>query len=279
MFAGWPTSDLILAQEGALRFGCFLSVMLIVLGCERARPRRMTATSRPRRWLVNLGLVALDVLAVRLLLPAAMVTAALFAAERGWGLFNHLAAPFWLAALVSIVVLDLGVWAQHLAMHKFPPLWRLHRVHHTDIDIDVSTGVRFHPVEILLSMIYKSLLVVALGAPAMAAVAFEILLNASSLFTHGNVRLPTALDRALRLLVVTPDMHRVHHSVLRTETDSNYGFTLSLWDRLFGTYRAQPRAGHEGMILGLPEFRDPRDQRLDRVLLQPLLRVKSAIGA
>jgi sterol desaturase/sphingolipid hydroxylase (fatty acid hydroxylase superfamily) len=244
--------------------------MLAVLGWERARPRRLPSTSRRHRWIVNLGLVALDVAAVRLLLPAAMVSAALFAAEHGWGLFNHVAAPFWLAVLVAMVLLDLGVWAQHLAMHKVAPLWRLHRVHHTDTDVDVTTGVRFHPFEILLSVVYKSLLVVALGAPAMAAVAFEILLNASSLFTHGNLRLPTALDRALRLIVVTPDMHRVHHSILRPETDSNYGFNLSLWDRVFGTYRAQPSAGHDGMIIGLAEFRDARDQRLDRLLLQPL---------
>jgi sterol desaturase/sphingolipid hydroxylase (fatty acid hydroxylase superfamily) len=272
VLAGWPISDFILAQEGALRFGCFLGVMLIVFGWERARPRRLPTASRRRRRLVNLALVALDVVAVRLLLPAAMVSAALFAAERGWGLFNHLVAPFWLAALVAVMLLDFGVWAQHLAMHKFAPLWRLHRVHHTDLDVDVTTGVRFHPFEILLSMIYKSLLVVGLGAPAVAAVVFEILLNASSLFTHGNLRLPTALDRALRLIVVTPDMHRVHHSVLRPETDSNYGFNLSIWDRLFGTYRAQPCAGHDGMIIGLPEFRRPSDQRLGRLLLQPLLR-------
>jgi sterol desaturase/sphingolipid hydroxylase (fatty acid hydroxylase superfamily) len=272
VFAGWPTGDFILAQEGALRFGCFLGVMLAVLGWERARPRRLPTTSRRHRWPVNLGLVAVDIVAVRLLLPAAMVSAALFAAERGWGVLNHLVVPFWLAALVTIVLLDFGVWAQHMAMHKFTPLWRLHRVHHTDVDVDVTTGVRFHPFEILLSMIYKSLLVVALGAPAIAALAFEILLNASSLFTHGNVRLPTALDRVLRLVVVTPDMHRVHHSVLRPETDSNYGFNLSIWDRLFGTYRAQPRAGHDGMIIGLPEFRQPSDQRLSRLLLQPLLR-------
>ena len=164
-------------------------------------------------------------------------SAALFAAERGWGLFNHLVAPFWLA-LVAVMLLDFGVWAQHLAMHKFAPLWRLHRVHQTGLDVDVTTGVRFHPFEILLSMIYKSLLVVGLGTPAVAAVVFEILLNASSLFTHDNLRLRTALDRALQLIVVTPDMHRVHHSVLRPETDSNYGFNLSIWDRLFGTYRA-----------------------------------------
>jgi sterol desaturase/sphingolipid hydroxylase (fatty acid hydroxylase superfamily) len=156
-------------------------------------------------------------------------------------------------------------------MHKVRPLWRLHRVHHSDLDFDTTTGVRFHPLEILLSMIYKALLVAALGAPAVSAVAFEILLNASSLFTHGNVRLPSALDKAIKLVLVTPDMHRVHHSVRRDETDSNYGFNLSVWDRLFRSYRAQPRAGHDGMIIGLSQFRQAHEQRLGDLLLQPLL--------
>jgi sterol desaturase/sphingolipid hydroxylase (fatty acid hydroxylase superfamily) len=207
-----------------------------------------------------------------LLLPAAAVGASLFAGAHGWGLFNTVAAPPWLGAVVAVVALDLAVWAQHVAMHKIGPLWRLHRVHHTDLDFDTTTGIRFHPLEILLSTIYKAMVVVALGAPVAAVIAFEILLNASSLFAHGNVRLPPALDETIRRIVVTPDMHRVHHSVRRQETDSNYGFNLSVWDRLFGTYRAQPRAGHDGMIIGLPEFRRWREQRLGRLLVQPLLR-------
>jgi sterol desaturase/sphingolipid hydroxylase (fatty acid hydroxylase superfamily) len=261
--------DLALAHEGVLRASCFLAVLLIMLGWERASPRRAPSTPRRRRRLVNLSLVVIDA-ALLWLLPAAAVGAALLAGVHGWGLFNNVAAPRWLAAVVAVVALDLGVWAQHVAMHKVP-LWRLHRVHHSDLDFDTTTGVRFHPLEILLSLIYKAMLVVALGAPAAAVVAFEILLNASSLFAHGNIRLPPALDRAMRSVVVTPDMHRVHHSVRREETDSNYGFNLSVWDRLFGTYRAQPRAGHDGMIIGLPEFRRAREQRLGRLLLQPLL--------
>ena len=264
-------TDLIIAQEGALRLGCFLGIMLIVLGCERASPRRLITASR-RRWFVNLGLIVIDTAVLRLLLPAAMVGAALFAAERGWGFFNHIAAPLWLATVVVIVILDLGVWAQHVAMHKIAPLWRLHRVHHTDTEVDVTTGVRFHPLEILLSLAYKGALVIVLGAPPIAVLAFEIILNASSLFSHGNVRLPLGVDRLLRWVVVTPDMHRVHHSIVRAETDSNYGFNLSLWDRLFGTYRPRPAAGHEGMTIGLPTFRSPGEQRLSQLLLQPLLR-------
>jgi sterol desaturase/sphingolipid hydroxylase (fatty acid hydroxylase superfamily) len=242
-----------------------------MLGWEQTSPRRVPTTARPARWLANLSLVVIDAALLRLLLPAAAVGTSLLAHANGWGLFNMLAAPPWLAAAVTIVVLDLGVWGQHVAMHKVRPLWRLHRVHHSDLDFDTTTGVRVHPLEILLSMIYKALLVAALGAPAVSAVAFEILLNASSLFTHGNVRLPSALDKAIKLVLVTPDMHRVHHSVRRDETDSNYGFNLSVWDRLFRSYRAQPRAGHDGMIIGLSQFRQAHEQRLGDLLLQPLL--------
>jgi sterol desaturase/sphingolipid hydroxylase (fatty acid hydroxylase superfamily) len=264
-------TDLMLTHEGALRLSCFVGALLIMLGWERASPRRVPSVPRRERWLVNLSLVVIDAMLLWLLLPAAAVGASLIASAHGWGLFNTVAAPTWVAAIVTIIALDLAVWAQHVAMHKVGALWRLHRVHHTDLDFDTTTGVRFHPLEVLLSLIYKALLVLALGAPAAAVVAFEILLNASSLFTHGNVRLPPELDRILRQVLVTPDMHRVHHSVRREETDSNYGFNLSVWDRLFGTYRAQPRAGHDGMTIGLPEFRGPRDQRLGRLLLQPLL--------
>ena len=263
--------DFLLGHEGALRLSCFVGILLIMLGWEQASPRRAPSTPRRARRLVNLGLVVIDAALLWLLLPAAAVGASLFAGAHGWGLFNTVAAPTWLAAVAAVVALDLAVWAQHVAMHKIGSLWRLHRVHHSDLDFDSTTGIRFHPLEILLSTIYKAMVVVALGAPVAAVLAFEILLNASSLFAHGNVRLPPALDRTLRWIVVTPDMHRVHHSVRRQETDSNYGFNLSVWDRLFGTYRAQPRAGHDGMIIGLPEFRRSPEQRLGRLLLQPLL--------
>ncbi len=263
--------DFLLAHEGALRLSSFVGILLIMLGWEQAAPRRAPSTRRRARRLVNLSLVVIDAALLWLLLPAAAVGASLFAGAHGWGLFNTVAAPPWLAALATVVALDLAVWAQHVAMHKVGPLWRLHRVHHSDVDFDTTTGIRFHPLEILLSTIYKAMVVVALGAPVAAVIAFEILLNASSLFAHGNVRLPPALDETIRRVVVTPDMHRVHHSVRREETDSNYGFNLSIWDRLFGTYRAQPRAGHDGMIIGLPQFRRSREQRLGRLLLQPLL--------
>jgi sterol desaturase/sphingolipid hydroxylase (fatty acid hydroxylase superfamily) len=203
------------------------------------------------------------------LIPTAAAGVALVAAAHGFGLFHLLGSPFWVAALAGFLALDLVIYGQHVVFHHVPWLWRLHRMHHTDLDIDVSTGGRFHPIEILLSMLIKMATVALLGVPAGAVVAFEVVLNASSMFNHSNVAMPAWLDRVVRLLVVTPDMHRVHHSVLRQETDSNFGFNLPWWDRLFGTYRAEPRAGHDGMTIGLPVFRDPGELRLDRLLTQP----------
>jgi sterol desaturase/sphingolipid hydroxylase (fatty acid hydroxylase superfamily) len=191
------------------------------------------------------------------------------AETRGWGLFNLMAVPAWVGVVSSVVVLDLAIYLQHVLFHAVPVLWRLHRMHHADLEFDVSTGLRFHPLEILLSMLIKFTVIVALGAPAVAVLIFEVLLNATSMFNHGNVRIPTSLDRTLRWIVVTPDMHRVHHSILSRETNSNFGFNLPWWDRLFGTYWAQPTAGHDGMTIGIEQFREPRELGLDRMLLQP----------
>jgi len=261
-------TDSILTHELTLRIVCFASVLAIMMAWEFVSPRRR-AVARLQRWANNLGLVVLNSVLLRVFLPAAAVGAALFASREGWGLMHWLDLPGWLAGILTILLLDLAIWGQHVAMHKIPLLWRLHRVHHTDVNYDTTTGVRFHPIEIGLSMAYKMACILALGAPAAAVVLFEIILSASSLFNHGNVRLPARLDRFLRLAVVTPDMHRVHHSVYRDETDSNYGFNLSVWDKLFGTYRAQPRDGHHGMTIGLDVFRAPRDRVLDRLLIQP----------
>jgi sterol desaturase/sphingolipid hydroxylase (fatty acid hydroxylase superfamily) len=259
-------------HEAALRLATFAVVLAAMIGWELAAPRRRPTAPLGARWTANLGLVVLGALAVRLLLPAAAVGSALVAESRGWGLLPALAVPPWAAFVLAFLALDLAIWAQHVAMHKVPPLWRLHRVHHTDVDYDTTTGVRFHPVEILASMLYKMAVVVALGAPAAAVVTFEVILSATSLFNHGNVRLPIGVDRVLRRAIVTPDMHRVHHSVYRDETDSNYGFNLSVWDRLFGTYRPQPRDGHENMAIGQPLFRTAAEGRLGRLLWQPLRR-------
>jgi sterol desaturase/sphingolipid hydroxylase (fatty acid hydroxylase superfamily) len=259
----------VLDIETLIRLGAFAVVFAVMAIWELAAPRRTLVAGRRARWPHNLGILLVDVLAVRVLIPTAAVGAALFAAGRGWGLFHLLGLRLSVAALLGFLVLDLVIYGQHVLFHKVPALWRLHRMHHADLDFDVSTGGRFHPFEILISMLIKIAVVIAFGIPVVAVLLFEVLLNATSMFNHANVSMPPALDRALRLLVVTPDMHRVHHSVLRHETDSNFGFNLPWWDRLFGTYRAVPQEGHERMTIGLPIFRDPRELRLDRLLTQP----------
>jgi sterol desaturase/sphingolipid hydroxylase (fatty acid hydroxylase superfamily) len=255
--------------EFLIRICSFALVFSVMAGWEFLSPRRAWVVGRGPRWSNNLGILVVDVLAVRILIPTAAVGAALFADGRGWGLFHLAGLPFPIAVVLGFVFLDLVIYGQHVVFHKVPVLWRLHRMHHADLDIDVTTGVRFHPFEILISMVIKITAVIAFGIPVIAVLLFEVVLNATSMFNHANVSIPAALDRVLRLLVVTPDMHRVHHSILRKETDSNFGFNLPWWDRLFGTYRAAPEAGHQGMIIGLPIFRDPRELRVDRLLTQP----------
>ena len=222
------------------------------------------------RWTNNLGLVFFNSFILRLAFPAAAVGMAQFAAGQGWGLFNYFDAPFWLAVVASVVILDFCIWLQHVMVHAVPLLWRLHRVHHADLDFDVTTGARFHTLEILLSMLIKFAVIVLLGPPLLAVVVFEVVLNATAMFNHGNIRLPLPLDRVIRWLIVTPDMHRVHHSHLEHETNSNFGFNLSLWDRLFGTYRDQPQDGHTGMVIGIDTWRDPAHcVRLPGMLIMP----------
>lgn len=215
-------------------------------------------------------MVLIDTLLVRVIAPTGAVGFALFAQAQGWGFFNNIAWTVWLELLLALLVLDLAIYLQHRIFHYVPVLWRLHRMHHADLDVDVTTGARFHPIEILLSLGVKFLVIVSLGPPPLAVLLFEIGLNATSMFNHSNVRMAPAIERVLRLLTVTPDMHRVHHSIVRRETDSNFGFNFPWWDRLFGTYRSQPEAGHEAMTLGLEQFRDPKELRLDRMLAQPL---------
>src|SRR5256714_7015005 len=256
--------------ELVIRVGAALCVFLALALWEVLAPRRALSIGRARRWPSNLGILVLDALLVRFLIPVAAVGMAVIAAQRGWGLLNITPWPEWLEALFGFLALDLAIYAQHVAFHKVPLLWRLHRMHHADLDIDVSTGLRFHPIEIILSMLIKIAVVILVGVPAVAVIAFEVVLNATSMFNHSNAAMPVGLDRVVRLLVVTPDMHRVHHSVLRHETDSNFGFNLPWLDRLFGTYPPQPEAGHARMTIGLPIFRDPQELRLDRLLTQPV---------
>jgi sterol desaturase/sphingolipid hydroxylase (fatty acid hydroxylase superfamily) len=262
----------LIAAEPALRLGLFVLVLGAVVLGETIAPRRARALPRRARWPSNLAIVALNTLVVRVTLPVTAVGMAVIAQERGWGLFHSgLPVPAWMATALSVVLLDLAIYLQHVLFHAVPVLWRLHRMHHADLDVDATTGARFHPVEILLSMGHKLGWIVALGAPPVGVLVFEVLLTAGSTFNHANLRFPTPVDRMLRWLIVTPDMHRVHHSIVPLETNSNFGFTLPWWDRLGGTYREQPAAGHENMTLGLEQFRDTRALRLDRLLVQPLL--------
>jgi sterol desaturase/sphingolipid hydroxylase (fatty acid hydroxylase superfamily) len=263
-------TTLLLTHESGIRVAVFLGVLAVMALWEAAAPRRRREIPRVLRWSNNLGVVVIDTLLVRISFPIVAVGLAVVAQERGWGFFNTGGVPGWAAFIVSMLVLDLAIYLQHVMFHAVPALWRLHRMHHADLEFDVSTGVRFHPAEILLSMAIKLAVVAALGPPAVAVMVFEVLLNATSMFNHSNVRIPPAIDRALRRVIVTPDMHRVHHSILPYETNSNFGFNLPWWDRLLGTYRAQPREGHERMTIGIEQFRTRRDLWIDRLLLQPL---------
>ena len=263
------SQGILFAHEPYIRLATFGGVFIVMAVWEFIVPRRKQAIGRGWRWPNNLGVVAANTLLVRILFPTTAVGLALLAQTRGFGLFNVIAAPAWIGVAASVVILDLAIYLQHVLFHAVPALWRLHRMHHADLEFDVSTGLRFHPIEILLSMLIKFAVVAALGAPALLVLIFEVLLNASSMFNHANIRIPLGVDRILRWLVVTPDMHRVHHSILARETNSNFGFNLPWWDRLFGTYRPQPAAGHEAMTIGIEQFRDPRELWLDRMLAQP----------
>jgi sterol desaturase/sphingolipid hydroxylase (fatty acid hydroxylase superfamily) len=263
-------SDILLAHEPAIRLSFFLGVLVVMAIWEVAAPRRRREIPRLLRWSNNLALVVVDALLVRLAFPIVAVGLALMAAQRGWGVLNIFAVPMWAAFPIAVIVLDLVIYLQHVMFHAVPVLWRLHRMHHSDLGFDVTTGLRFHPLEILLSMGLKLAVVVALGPPAIAVLVFEVLLNATAMFNHSNIRIPVKLDRLLRLFVVTPDMHRVHHSILPTETNSNFGFNLPWWDKLLGTYHAQPKDGHDAMTIGIEQFRSRRDLWLDRMLMQPI---------
>lgn len=257
-------------SEAALRLTIFAGIFIAVGLLEFAFPKRPLRESRWRRWGVNLGLVALDVAVLRVTIGAFAFATAIHAQARGWGLFNLMELPFWAEAVAAFLILDFAVYLQHVASHAMPVLWRLHRVHHADLDIDVTSGLRFHPIEILLSMLFKAAVVVAIGADPWVVLLFEAVLNGSAVFTHANLRLPERLDTALRRVVCTPDMHRVHHSIDRTETDTNYGFFLSVWDRLCGTYhRAPPKRGHQGAVLGLADRQDQSALGLLSLLAMP----------
>ncbi len=272
MFETGEWIDAVIAHEGKLRLGLFALVFGLMMAWENRAPKRALTISRWQRWRHNLALTALNTLMLRLLFPAAAVGLALSTDEAGFGLFNRLGLPYWLELPLAVLLLDLAIYWQHRLMHRVPLLWRLHRVHHADLDIDLTTGARFHPLEMLLSMLYKWAVILLLGPTALAVLVFEILLNGMAVFNHANVALPPAIEPWLRRLLVTPDMHRVHHSIRRGETDSNYGFNLSCWDRWFGSYTDQPADGHGAMTIGLSAFRDAGQvDRLPGMLALPFV--------
>jgi len=251
--------EFLLSNESGIRLGFFVGMFVLVGSWELVAPQRALSVSKTLRWANNLGLTVLNTIILRAVYPAAAVGVAAFAAANGWGVLNHFQVPTGLAVPLAVVTLDFLIWLQHVMFHAVPALWRLHRVHHADLDYDLTTGSRFHPIEMVLSMALKSAAVSLLGPPVVAVVLFEVLLSAGAMFNHGNIRLPASLDRALRWFIVTPDMHRVHHSVEDDETNSNFGFNLSVWDRLMGTYRAEPRAGQLGMTIGIRDQTAPAD--------------------
>ena len=269
----------LLNNEPFFRAGAFLLVLTAMMAWEIVAKRRPQVVSRSQRWPGNVLLVIIDTAIVRLVFPLAAVGAAVYAQDLGWGVFNAVTLPGWVVLILSILALDLAIYGQHRIFHAVPWLWRIHRVHHADQEFDVTTALRFHPLEILLSMTIKIAVVMMLGAPPIAVIVFEILLNATAMFNHGNVQLSAKTDRYLRVLLVTPDMHRVHHSVIRQETDSNFGFNLTWWDRVFGTYRNQPENGHLGMTIGLEDYRTEQDQQLGRMLVQPFQRTSTRPSA
>jgi len=258
------------SHEVPIRLGFFFGIFAVMALWEVVAPRRRLTQPKAVRWANNIGLVFFNSFVLRVVFPTAAVGMALFAQEEGWGLLNHFQVPYALAVIGAILTLDFFIWLQHVMVHAVPALWRLHQVHHADLDYDLTTGARFHPIEIALSMLIKFATITVLGPPVLAVVIFEVLLNATAMFNHGNIRLPAGVDGMLRWFVVTPDMHRVHHSVEDDETNSNFGFNLPWWDRLFGTYRAQPRAGHDAIVIGIHGHTDPREvARLAGMLLMP----------
>ena len=264
-------SEFIVSKEATIRMAFFVGIFVVVALVELAVPRRPLTTSKTGRWFANIGIVIINTVVLRLLVPAGALGISVWVGRQGWGVFNYVDWPFWVEVILSVILLDFVIYLQHLMFHAVPLLWRLHMMHHADLDYDLTTGKRFHPIEIIISMGIKAAAISVLGAPPMGVIIFEILLNGTAMFNHGNFYIPLGVDRILRLMVVTPDMHRVHHSVFPSETNSNFGFNLPWWDRLMGTYRAQPTKGHDGMTIGLNQFRDPTRLTLPKIIALPFI--------
>lgn len=264
-------SEFIVSHEATIRMAFFAGIFVIVALIELAVPRRPLTTSKAGRWFANIGVVIINTAVLRVLVPAGAIGISVWIGRQGWGVFNYMNWPIWIEVVLSVILLDFVIYLQHLMFHAVPLLWRLHMMHHADLDYDVTTGTRFHPIEIIISLGIKAMAISVLGASPVAVIIFEILLNGTAMFNHGNFYIPLGIDRILRLMVVTPDMHRVHHSVFPSETNSNFGFNLPWWDRLMGTYRAQPTKGHDDMTIGLNQFRDPARLTLPRIIALPFI--------
>ena len=263
--------EIIVSNEATIRMTFFIGIFFVVSLAELALPRRPMSTSKTARWFANISIVIINTVVLRLLIAGGAVGISVWVAKQGWGVFNYIDRPFWVELILSVILLDFVIYLQHLMFHAVPLLWRLHMMHHADLDYDLTTGFRFHPIEIIISMGIKAVAISVLGALPAGVIIFEIFLNGTAMFNHGNFYIPLGVDRILRLVVVTPDMHRVHHSVLPSETNSNFGFNLPWWDRLLGTYRAQPSLGHDGIIIGLNQFRDPARLTLPWIIALPFL--------
>jgi sterol desaturase/sphingolipid hydroxylase (fatty acid hydroxylase superfamily) len=264
-------TEFVTTHEATIRMGFFVGIFLSVALVELLAPRRVLSTSKKTRWFGNIGIVFINTFLLRLLVPAGAVGVSVWIGHQGWGIFNHIQWPFWLEVVLTIIILDFVVYMQHVLFHAVPVLWRLHMMHHADLDFDLTTGTRFHPLEIIISLGIKAGAITILGAPPVGVIIFEIILNGTAMFNHGNFFIPLGFDRVLRLLVVTPDMHRVHHSVFPNETNTNFGFNLPWWDRLCGTYKPQPTKGHKQMTIGLNQFRDPSRLTLPWMIALPFM--------
>ncbi|MGV6801527.1 MAG: sterol desaturase family protein [bacterium] len=266
----------IIDNEPTIRMTVFIGVLLMMAVLETVFPRKKRVQPRAGRWFTNLALVVIDSISLRVILPIIALTTAQIAARNGWGLFNVIDLPAWVEILLAMIILDMMIYWQHVASHHIPLLWAMHKVHHADRDIDVTTGLRFHPIEIILSMLYKMTIVVVLGPSVIAVLLFELLLNGCAMFNHANFRLPRAVDKAVRLILVTPDVHRIHHSTIVRETNSNYGFSVTWWDRLFGTFIEQPEKGHDDMMIGLEEYQTEKPSNLLWALTVPFMGLSKA---
>ena len=256
-------------METIIRLSAAVGIFSIMIVWEYLSPRRKHQINRQQRWPINLGLAAFNMLLMRLTIGSLAYLSAVYASEQSFGLLNRLPLPEWMSIIATLLLLDFAIYCQHIVMHKYPPLWRLHQVHHTDLEFDATTAVRFHPMEIIVSMLYKTVCIVLLGANPWAVIAFEIILNGAATFNHSNIDMPPAMDKNLRRLIITPDMHRIHHSTIPAETDSNYGFSISCWDRLCKTYRAEPKEPQTTMAIGLTAFRSQQELTFMQLLALP----------